>query len=533
MRPSSTPLTYALVGALASVGGPACLRDGVFQCVEDGSCRDGGAMGRCEPSGYCSFADLRCESGARYSRFASPPLAGRCTTVGGSEGGSSSTADDGFDTAFEDGSSSSASAVVDAGPPAVRTPVVPACGNGYLEDTEICDDGNLVDADGCNVDCVPSGTVRWTTLQQGDAGGNDYGFALALLPDGNIITAGRSAGDSGDAWFSRFDAADGSLLRKWLNSTEQPEEARAVVIDDAANIYGAGWYRWADTSTRREDQLVGAYFDHAIEGGEPGAAVEQLWMHRADSTAHGDDRSYAAALRANRTQVVVFGKGGADTDIDSFVRGYPLGGTTPAWSSLAGIDARADEVRAGVVDADEHIYAAGVVTTNNNGRTDAWIGELGAPVGTSAMWLWHARLGTATVDELAQAIAVADDDTLLVGGHVGLRAMWARFDRAGLELERWVDPGDQISEIHGVAVDGTGAFVTVGYVESLAHLEDITVTKYDVTGTRAWADRYDGDASGNDRARAVVVTEDDDVIVVGHAVTALGASDLWLRRYAP
>lgn len=533
MRPSVTPLAYALIGALASAGGGACLNGGVFQCVDDDGCRDGGALGHCEATGYCSFADARCESGARYSRFASPPLAERCTTPGVADDGSSSGAIADSGTQVDGDSGDSDGATPDAGPPAVRIPVVAACGNGYLEAGEICDDGDLVDADGCNADCVPSGTVRWTTLQQGDAGGNDYGFALALLPDGNIITAGRSAGDSGDAWFSRFDAGDGSLLRKWLNSSEQPEEARAVVIDDGGQIYGAGWYRWADTSTRGEDQLVAAYFDHAIEGGEPGAAVEQLWLHRADSTAHGDDRTFAAALRANRTQVVVFGKGGAATDIDSFVRGYDLAGTTPAWSSLAGIDTRADEARAGIVTDDERIFVAGVVTTTNNGKTDAWLGELGAPQGTTASWLWQARLGTATVNELAQAIAQAHDGTLLVGGHVGLRAMWARFDLTGHELERWVDPGTQNSEIHGIAVDGTGAFVTVGYVKTLAHLEDITVTKYDAAGTRLWFDRYDGDAGGNDRARAVVVTDDDDIIVVGHAVTALGASDLWLRRYAP
>ncbi|HEY0133264.1 MAG TPA: DUF4215 domain-containing protein, partial [Nannocystis sp.] len=32
-------------------------------------------------------------------------------------------------------------------------PPRPACGNGYLEAMEECDDGNLVDGDGCNAAC--------------------------------------------------------------------------------------------------------------------------------------------------------------------------------------------------------------------------------------------------------------------------------------------------------------------------------------------------------------------------------------------
>ena len=39
---------------------------------------------------------------------------------------------------------------VDAGPPPP-----PKCGNGVVETGEACDDGNLVDGDGCSAHCGP------------------------------------------------------------------------------------------------------------------------------------------------------------------------------------------------------------------------------------------------------------------------------------------------------------------------------------------------------------------------------------------
>lgn len=41
--------------------------------------------------------------------------------------------------------------------PAARAQVVAVCGNGALEAPELCDDANLVDGDGCDSNCTPTG----------------------------------------------------------------------------------------------------------------------------------------------------------------------------------------------------------------------------------------------------------------------------------------------------------------------------------------------------------------------------------------
>src|SRR5262245_44190917 len=35
------------------------------------------------------------------------------------------------------------------------------CGDGVEHPDELCDDGNRIDEDGCNADCVPSGSLVW------------------------------------------------------------------------------------------------------------------------------------------------------------------------------------------------------------------------------------------------------------------------------------------------------------------------------------------------------------------------------------
>lgn len=74
-------LTACLVAGVGLTG--ACRASGVFSCDRDDQCRLGGTTGRCEVSGYCSFADGLCTSGSRYDEYAGEGLAGEC--VGGAD----------------------------------------------------------------------------------------------------------------------------------------------------------------------------------------------------------------------------------------------------------------------------------------------------------------------------------------------------------------------------------------------------------------------------------------------------------------
>ena len=77
----------------------------------------------------------------------------------------------------------------------------------------MCDDGDLVDGDGCNVDCVPSGTLRW--FLTGDVEGlDDKTYTAAIDPAGGLVATGytQDALSSTNVWFRIQADADGSLI---------------------------------------------------------------------------------------------------------------------------------------------------------------------------------------------------------------------------------------------------------------------------------------------------------------------------------
>lgn len=64
--------------ALLALG--ACGSAGSYECVTADAC-DSAAGGVCEPSGYCSYADERCDSGRRFGQLAGAQR-GECVALG-------------------------------------------------------------------------------------------------------------------------------------------------------------------------------------------------------------------------------------------------------------------------------------------------------------------------------------------------------------------------------------------------------------------------------------------------------------------
>lgn len=78
----------ALMLCLFVLANAGCLRKTEFQCNDDNAC---GASGRCESTGFCSFADPACSTGRRYDQSAGT-YAGECTGGGSmTDGGTDDT----------------------------------------------------------------------------------------------------------------------------------------------------------------------------------------------------------------------------------------------------------------------------------------------------------------------------------------------------------------------------------------------------------------------------------------------------------
>jgi cysteine-rich repeat protein len=491
---------------------------GTFVCTRSDEC----PSGRCEAAGFCSFADEACGSGRRFSEFAGDGLADQCTQPGGLDGG-----DDSSTGAVAEGSTTIAP---DLGPPSERDPSSIECGNGFVELDEPCDDGNEIDGDGCNHDCVISGTVLWTVIEDGPNSGEDHAHAVAMLPSGDVLVTGRYGANAGDLYVKGYAADSGTLLWSKLQGTAQTEEGRALAADDGTRFFVGGFV----TATGDGENLFTRAYDV-----DPTTDPAVAWSKPFDSTTHGDDRVNGCALRPDHAELLTFGFLRAPDDTNTHVRAHDVETGTPAWSVTPDIDGSiaqlSDDARDGVVTEDGRVFVVGTIVPPGQGqRSDGWLAEL--VVGASPQNVHFrapVRVGTAADVDVVAAIAAAPDGTLVVAGHRGQRAFYARYDRALALEEDHVPDAIALSEVLDVAVDGTGAVVTVGYTTSEAHGRDIEVAKYLADGTRLWRDREDGSAAADDVGRGVTIAPDDTVIAVGSLRQSVTGSDLWVRRYAP
>jgi cysteine-rich repeat protein len=86
---------------------------------------------------------------------------------------------------------------------------------------------------------------------------------------------------------------------------------------------------------------------------------------------------------------------------------------------------------------------------------------------------------------------------------------------------------------HGVAIDGSGNPVVVGWVLDAPGDPNIWVRKYDPEGAELWTTTLDPSMGGSDRAWAVAIDGSDNVLVTGDSDTVPDVSDLWLGKLDP
>jgi cysteine-rich repeat protein len=121
------PRLYLLVLAAGLSLPASCTQTyNAYVCSNSSECTLGQVPGTCEATGYCSFPSAVCISGRRYGQYSAPDLVDTCVP-----------------------------------PPSEDTVVAVACGNGEVDPTEECDDGNQTDTDGCRNSC------RWARCGDG------------------------------------------------------------------------------------------------------------------------------------------------------------------------------------------------------------------------------------------------------------------------------------------------------------------------------------------------------------------------------
>lgn len=207
----------------------------------------------------------------------------------------------------------------------------------------------------------PTFGTQGKVLHDHTGGGQEFGFAAALQPDGKILVGGYGqAGTQTDFLITRFNA-DGSVDRSFGDdgTAHEPVGAGSDAITHLAlqpdgSILATGYAK--ETPTSGYDMVVSRFHANGERDLSFGPSGFHMW-----SFGTGDDVGRGAALRPDgRLLVVGSGTNGADQDFAAMQIRQPTA-TTVAPTARASVDGDRVSVTATVV-SDTGRVPTGVVT---------------------------------------------------------------------------------------------------------------------------------------------------------------------------
>ena len=394
----------------------------------------------------------------------------------------------------------------------------PHCGDGNTDaGFESCDDGDAINGNGCNVDCVVSGSTLWELTEASiGAVSEDVGVAIAARDDGTIRVGWRSRPtESVQQVFLSDYALDGSPIAQHNHNNAAPNSVFLNVQGvDASGGYLLSWVSTGFSST--PDDVIARSEDHQID-----------WSLEVLNASDVERRPGGGGVYLNRdnaldpTQWFVVDDNGAQTYFSQANPAIFDGGVVAAGDDSVAV--------IGAVDIGAGLEATMSRFTTGGTLEYRTFYEL-PPSGDLNRWV-QSELA---VNEADQLVAANTTDTGLDN-----QVLVASFNADGsLAWDTLYDhPGDDVVTVRATAIDADGNVFIVGTVRSGPLLNwdfDGLVVKYDASGNLLWAQTYAGDADqGSDSVEDVTVLEDDSIAITGARVGLSGTRDAWVARIAP
>ncbi|MCH9682067.1 MAG: hypothetical protein K0V04_11580 [Deltaproteobacteria bacterium] len=369
------------------------------------------------------------------------------------------------------------------------------CGDGIaqLDAGEACDDGDGLEGNGCNTDCVVSGSLRWSIDYATARQEANLGLAVAIAP-GQMPIVSAASFPSFVADVRRFSPEgehqwtfplEGEAPRPWSVAASN---ANAIAI---AGFGGDGGW------------VIGT-----------SSAGAPTWSDPVDS-----GPVYDVSALADGGFVAV-----GSTEEVAMVHRYSADGQL-LWSTELEETPRVRAVAGG--------HAGGFVVLGAIGPDDAlWAQGFTGPQESEPTWL-------SVLPDLLDPteIDVADDGTVVVSGAASGQMWVSSLSSAGNEQwTRTFAPGGEQAGAsgHGVAAAQDGGVFVVGMQHETPERFDMLVRRYSAAGELDWAQAIespyvdDGFFQANDAA----VDFYGDLVVVGTVATGV-VPHVWLGKFAP
>ncbi|MFO0760498.1 MAG: DUF4215 domain-containing protein [Byssovorax sp.] len=405
------------------------------------------------------------------------------------------------------------------------------CGDGFKGPNEACDDGNMVNGDGCNNNCVVSGTPLWTQTYNGASNGADFWSAVVTDAQGNVYVTGGEpvAGQNYNILIRKYDANGAIVWTQSYNGAANGEDVgQGITIDPMGNVIVIGY---ETVAAQGKNIWLRKYTSAGV----------LVWTQSYDGLLHLDDYGYGVVTNAagdlfiaasiqsvvNQGQDILVAK----------VAG--LNGSLGWFDTFNGAGSQADEAIGITLDSAGAIVATGYTRTAVS--FDAWTRKY-TDNGVSNTIQWtRTYAGVAGGTDFGFSVAADTMGNTVVAGAETVANqnfnVWVRkYDTMGNTV--WTQGYDgaahQSDQGLGVAIDAGGNVIVSG-TETLANMtSDVWVRKYTSSGATLWTQTYNGAGDGNDVGNFAAVDANGNILVCGSETTAAAQGiNAWLRKYAP
>ncbi len=328
-----------------------------------------------------------------------------------------------------------------------------------------------------------NGALLWERRTADTNGAKDAAHDLAVDSSGNAIVTGVSFNSiNPDFYTAKYAAADGALLweRRYDGPLLDDDQPSAVAIDLNGNAIVTGFSSARTNGTASTDYYTAKY---------AAANGALIWEKRYNGTGNGNDAATALAVDTNGN-VIVTGRSPNPTNSDYYTAKYAAANGALVWEKrYNGTGNNRDEARAVAVDANGNVIVTGLSDGVGSG-----------------------------LDYYTAKYAAADGALL-----------WEK---------RSNGPANKEDQANSVAVDSSGNAIVTGFsTDSTGFVGDMHTIKYAAAnGAVLWEHRFNGRDNKDDRATAVAVDENDNVVITGTTTTNFSFNffsfDFYTAKYA-
>ena len=388
------------------------------------------------------------------------------------------------------------------------TELGPHCGDGVSNGEEACDDGDDESGDGCNIDCVVSGTVLWELEYDSAAHGADGAWGIAVDSSDNVIVVGTES--------------TAGFARAWIRSLDSDGNTSWTQIYSSA----AGNFAYYDVAVDPDDDIL-AGGSGPVTGQGTNALVRK---YDSDGGTLVTESYLDDVLNQTLGGVAADGDGyfaeiGTD-DNDIFLRRLDTNGNE-MWTRIVNGVGTDGGIKV-AIDGEGNILALGRISQPEGNRV--WTRKYDSNGST----LWT-RIAAEDGNQVApRDIAVDSAGNVIVTAYFGTGGAYGTFVRKydGSGDEQWTDDGTgagiELFDVYAVTTDSADNVIVTGVGgDSNA---DIPMLKYDADGTVLWGQLLTDDAAYN-VGHAVTVDNGDNILVAGFVTNDSG--DIWVAKLAP